>query len=76
MLVFEFPQLDQQAVVLGIRDLRVVEYVIAVVVPIDLGPQLRNALLHAGGHRLHQVRRSRRLRCSKWTSSSRRLRMR
>jgi hypothetical protein len=35
----ELPQLDQQAVVLGIRDFRVVEHVIAVVVPVDLRTQ-------------------------------------
>ena len=63
-------------VVVGVRDSGLVEHVIAVVVPIDLGSQLRDTLLHAGGHRLHQLRRSRRLRCSKCTSSSRRLRMR
>src|SRR5262245_29852072 len=76
IFLFEVAQLPNQAVVLGIRYLRVVEHVIAVVVMLDFGTQPVDALPDACRHRLHQNRRSRLLRCSNWTSSSRRLRIR
>ena len=47
---FQRLQFAQQPVVLGVRDLRVVEHVIAVVVVIDLVPELANAL----GGRVHR----------------------
>ena len=41
VLLLERAQLAQQVVVLGVRDLRVVEHVVAVVVVLELAPQLR-----------------------------------
>ena len=48
VLLLELDQLAQQIVVLGIRDLRIVEDVVAVVVVLELPAQLRRALRPAG----------------------------
>ena len=76
VMVFQRAQLAYESVVFGIRYFRVVEYVVAVIVTRDFGPQPIHPPPRACRCRHRQVRRSRRFLCSKWTRSSRRLRIR
>ncbi len=47
-LRFELPQFDHQLVVLGVRDFRIVEFVVALVVAGNLPPELQYAIPHLG----------------------------
>ena len=44
MLLFNLAQLAQQAIVFGVRHLRIVQHEVTVVVALDLGAQLPNPL--------------------------------